>query len=133
MGRRVATEFDGTPEAVGAARRFVVAALAAWDLDDLSEVAQICTSEAATNAIRHAGTAFRLSIQSDDGEALVRIEDYGPGQPQLVGPGMDAEGGRGMWLISQLASRWGWEPVAAGKAVWFAVSPGPRDSDLSLG
>ena len=38
------------------------------------------------------------------------------------------EGGRGLYLVDQLASRWGSRPTIDGKAVWFEVplrrSPG---------
>ncbi len=109
---------------MAAARQFVVAALAAWDLDDLAEVAQICTSEAASNAIRHARSTFRLLVQADAIEVVVRVEDHGPGIPWLRPIDPNSEHGRGMWLISSLASRWGWEPVDRGKAVWFVVTRG---------
>ncbi len=122
MGRRLEADFDATPEAVTAARRFVGAALAAWDLDDLAEVAQICTSEAASNAVRHAGTAFRLLVQEDGINLMVRVMDSGTGQPVEKEIDPQAESGRGVHLIATLATRWGWEPADAGKVVWFALA-----------
>lgn len=129
MGRRLEADFDATPEAVSAARRFVAAALAAWELDDLAEVAQICTSEAASNAVRHAGTAFRLQVQEDGTDLTVRVVDGGPGCPVIKEIDPEAESGRGIQLISTLATRWGWERADPGKVVWFAlalVGPAPR-------
>ena len=121
MARRLDADFEGTPEAVSEARLFVAAALATWDLDDLSEVAQICTSEAASNAVKHARTAFHVMVRADGGEVVVRVEDHGPGQPKMRPIDPSAENGRGMWLIQSLATRWGWEPVERGKAVWFTL------------
>jgi anti-sigma regulatory factor (Ser/Thr protein kinase) len=120
--RRIEADFEATPQAVAAAREFVAAALAAWDLDDLADVAELCTSEAASNAVRHAHSAFHLRVESGHREVLVRVEDCGPGEPVLQLPDGHADGGRGIWLISRLASRWGWERTARGKAVWFAVT-----------
>lgn len=135
MGRRVEADFDGDPAAVAAARRFVVSALTGWGMGHLADAAQICTSEAASNAVRHARSAFRLVLQADGtDEVMVRIEDRGLGEPVLRTVEPDAEHGRGMWLISSLSARWGWEPMEAGKAVWFTVAqsrrPGPADSAL---
>lgn len=119
-------DFNGDPTAVAAARQFVGSALAAWDLDDLVDVAQICTSEVASNAVRHARSGFRCMVQADDTEVVVRVEDHGPGTPVLRPLEADAEHGRGIWLISTLAARWGWEPIGAGKAVWFALTQARR-------
>jgi anti-sigma regulatory factor (Ser/Thr protein kinase) len=122
VDRRAEADFEATPEAVAAARAFVAATLAAWDLDDLAELAQLCTSEAASNAIRHARSAFHLRMESADREVLVRVEDHGPGEPVLQQADYQSDSGRGMWLISRLASRWGWERTPRGKVVWFALS-----------
>ena len=122
MRRRLEAEFDGTPEAVREARRFVVSALTDWGFEHLSEIVQICTSEAASNAVRHAGTPFRLRVERRGPEVIVWVEDRGPGQPRVRAFDPEAESGRGMWIISSLSTRWGWEPSEAGKAVWFAVA-----------
>jgi hypothetical protein len=37
------------------------------------------------------------------------------------------EGGRGLYLVEQLATRWGSRPTPEGKAVWFEM---PRSGDL---
>ncbi len=31
------------------------------------------------------------------------------------------EGGRGLYLVEQLATRWGSRPTSDGKAVWFEI------------
>ena len=67
VGNRVEATFEGNPASVRVARDFVAATLAAWDLDDLSEVAALCTSEVATNAVRHAGSTFRPQDGDSDG------------------------------------------------------------------
>ncbi len=122
VGTRVEAVFDPRPESVRAAREFVVTTLAAWDLDDLSEVATLCTSEVATNAVRHARTAFRLAIEARTSEVLVEVEDQGWGEPTVALPDTESEGGRGMWLVTATAGRWGSETLATGgKIVWFSL------------
>lgn len=122
MAIRVQADFDGDPRSVHAAREFVAATLAAWDLDDLAEVATLCTSEVATNAVRHANTAFRLAMEARASEILFEVEDHGGGDPLPTLPSEDSEGGRGLWLVAALSARWGCERLSdGGKVVWFSL------------
>jgi hypothetical protein len=41
--------------------------------------------------------------------------------PVVRSPGPDAEGGRGLLIVSALARSWGTEPLSAGKCVWFEL------------
>ncbi|WP_169336551.1 ATP-binding protein, partial [Nocardiopsis prasina] len=41
--------------------------------------------------------------------------------PRIRSAGADDEGGRGLYLVDQLAARWGSRPTPDGKAVWFEV------------
>jgi hypothetical protein len=50
--------------------------------------------------------------------------------PRIRSAGETDEGGRGLYLVDQLASRWGSRPTKDGKAVWFEVPVGPaRDAN----
>jgi hypothetical protein len=42
-------------------------------------------------------------------------------RPRRGSPGENDEGGRGLYLVDQLASRWGSRPTTDGKAVWFEI------------
>lgn len=129
MGVRVQADFESDPRSVQAARQFVTATLAAWDLDDLADVALLCTSEVATNAIRHAGTAFRLAMEARAAEVLIEVEDGGAGEPVPALPDVESESGRGMWLVAALAARWGCDRiVGGGKVVWFSLTNGALPS-----
>ena len=46
--------------------------------------------------------------------------------PRIRSAAETDEGGRGLYLVDQLATRWGSRPTKDGKAVWFEmpVSPG---------
>lgn len=87
-------------------------------------------SELASNAIKHAMTSFHLAIHRSRHEVRVEVTDYGAGTPTMRSPGSDALNGRGLKIVSMLATRWGveHEPDAA-KTVWFtcevAAAPGP--------
>ncbi|WP_326638484.1 hypothetical protein OG884_30215 [Streptosporangium sp. NBC_01755] len=37
-------------------------------------------------------------------------------------PAEDAEGGRGLWLVSEVALSWGWHEGTAGRIVWFQLA-----------
>ena len=130
--RRVEGAFEGYPESVRAARAFVKAALAAWDVDDLSEVAVLLTSEVAANAVLHARSVYRLALELRRGpEVCIEVSDASTEVPRRRFAGPDAEGGRGLGLLEQLAASWGTHEVEGGKAVWFTVrraAPEPAPS-----
>ena len=48
--------------------------------------------------------------------------------PVLTRPGFNSSGGRGVWLVDTIASRWGCRPEPPGEVVWFEmdlpVTPG---------
>ncbi len=122
MGSRLEAVFGCDPASVRAAREFVATALEAWDLDDLTDVAGLCTSEVATNAVRHAGTAFRVAVEARASEVLVEVEDRGGGDLVPALPDPDGESGRGLWLVAANAARWGCDKlVDGGKVVWFSL------------
>jgi hypothetical protein len=41
--------------------------------------------------------------------------------PRIRSAGETDEGGRGLYLVDQLATRWGARPTNDGKAVWFEL------------
>lgn len=123
---RVEAEYGAEPLSVRHARAFVAATLAAWDLDDLSEVALLLTSEVVTNAIVHARTTFRLTLELDEPDLIVEVSDGSPAEPAALAASDlgsdDAVHGRGLQLVDALAGSWGWRRAANGeKVVWFLL------------
>jgi len=57
------------------------------------------------------------------GEAAVWVEVFDPDLrlPRIRSAGENDEGGRGLYLVDQLATRWGSRPTQDGKAVWFEI------------
>lgn len=125
------------PASVPGARRFVADALHTWGLEELVDDATLCVSELAGNAALHsastfmevamrpAATAVRISVE-DDGEtpieAVVPRATFAGGDEGTVLLEEQATTGRGLAIVSILASDWGVEETAAGKRVWLEIN-----------
>ena len=108
--------------AVAAARRFVRETLVAWHEADLVDDATLVASELATNAVRHAGSAFRLTIVRTDSRLRIAVQDISPQEPSRRDPRSSVPGGRGLAVIELLCVRWGSEPRVDGKVVWAELA-----------
>jgi anti-sigma regulatory factor (Ser/Thr protein kinase) len=115
---------DG-PEGASFARRVTARAADLWRLDrDMTETALLLVSELATNAIRHGSPPVRLSLRLDRDRLRVEVTDSSPALPELIHPGPDQIGGRGLQIVQLLAARWGASSSSRrlGKTVWFELS-----------
>ena len=110
--------FVPVPEAVSAVRRFVGRVLELWGEDALLSDAALVTSELATNAVRHARSSFRASIDRRGGIIRIAIEDSGSGGAERRTAGEDDLDGRGVAIIESLARSWGCDLMVEGKTVW---------------
>jgi len=84
--------------------------------------ALLLTSELVNNAIMHAEGDFqvRVSIEDDDAVRVV-VVNHAP-ELLLLAKEPSTEGGRGLALIDQLASSWGFERRDDMKLVWFMLA-----------
>ncbi|MQY04279.1 ATP-binding SpoIIE family protein phosphatase [Actinomadura macrotermitis] len=64
---------------------------------------------------------FRLRLRRGADAIWVEVFDTDMRLPRIRSAGETDEGGRGLYLVDQLASRWGARPTADGKAVWFEL------------
>ncbi|WP_030145106.1 ATP-binding SpoIIE family protein phosphatase [Spirillospora albida] len=105
------------PAAVRRARGLVRARLAEWGLDDLAYTTELLASELITNALRYApgGVELRLLLERT---LVCEVLDRSAALPRLRHAADDDENGRGLFVVSQLAHRWGTRRTAAGKVVW---------------
>ena len=101
------------------ARHFVARALPETCLAD--EVS-LLVSELASNAVRHARTPFQVSLACDGSTVRVEVGDGDPALPIRQDPVPEAVTGRGLLIVDALADRWGVEPAAVGKTVWFELA-----------
>ncbi|RKE20739.1 ATP-binding protein [Streptomyces sp. TLI_171] len=113
---------DSSPEAVAGARRHTTQVLRCWRARvELSDAARLVVSELATNALRarpdRAG--FTLSLALSGESLLVQVGDHDPRPPRPRTAAPDATGGRGLLLVGELSTRWGYYPTTPdGKVVW---------------
>jgi anti-sigma regulatory factor (Ser/Thr protein kinase) len=110
------------PTSVGVAREFVRAAVVAGGFEEADTFsALLLTSELVTNAVLHAGTDLEVGLDVGDDAIRVEVTDRGAGYPLVERAGLDAEQGRGLMIVSRLASRWGVAVKPDRKAVWFEL------------
>ena len=69
---------------------------------------------------------FTLRMRRGAAAVWVEVFDADMRLPRIRSAAETDEGGRGLYLVDQLASRWGSRPTKDGKAVWFEVPVTPR-------
>jgi anti-sigma regulatory factor (Ser/Thr protein kinase) len=113
--------FNSDRSAGRLARRFVAETLEPVDPDDL-EIVTLMVSELVTNSIRHARSAFRVSVDRSDGRIRVEVSDEGEGTPTMQEPDTASLSGRGLRLVDTLSEAWGViDHGTTGKTVWFTI------------
>ena len=68
-----------------------------------------------------AGTDFTLRLRRGHESVWVEVFDADLRLPRIRSATETDEGGRGLYLVDQLATRWGSRPTNDGKAVWFEI------------
>jgi serine phosphatase RsbU (regulator of sigma subunit) len=68
-----------------------------------------------------ASKEFTLRLRRGAETVWVEVFDTDLRLPRIRSAGETDEGGRGLYLVDQLASRWGSRPTRDGKAVWFEM------------
>jgi anti-sigma regulatory factor (Ser/Thr protein kinase) len=91
-----------------------------WGTHDLVESAQLLVSELVTNAVQHAGgtESVELEIVRHSTGVRLALADGSTVAPIARELRVDAPSGRGIYIIKQLATRWGTEHRHGGKQVW---------------
>lgn len=109
------------------ARRAVEESLAKAVPPPVLNDAKLLVSELVTNSIQHAelepDDSIELSVEVDEAGGVIRVTvaDPGPGfEPSTSVRRASALGGRGLWLIEQIATRWG-RQRNGGAVVWFEL------------
>jgi PAS domain S-box-containing protein len=68
---------------------------------------------------------FTLRLRRGAAAVWVEVFDTDMRLPRIRSAAETDEGGRGLYLVDQLATRWGSRPTKDGKAVWFEVATDP--------
>ncbi|MER7585356.1 ATP-binding protein [Kitasatospora sp. NPDC097691] len=128
--RTFAARLDSRTESAPFARHFLRAYLAALPFGDrYADTAELLLSELFANAVRHCDAPADRLVEvrfSVVGDCLrIEVHDAGSGRPALRSVSPDDECGRGLFLVNELAERWGCCPRAGGigKFVWVLVAP----------
>ncbi|GAA5040565.1 serine phosphatase RsbU (regulator of sigma subunit)/anti-sigma regulatory factor (Ser/Thr protein kinase) [Thermocatellispora tengchongensis] len=111
-------EFAADPSVVAEARKAAGERLAAWDLGEMASVTELVVSELVTNAIRYGGAPVGLRLIRDGGTLICEVSDPSSTQPRLRRARDTDEGGRGLFLVAQLSTRWGSRYTHTGKTIW---------------
>lgn len=105
------------PSAVSASRAAATAQLRRWGLDDLVLGTELILSELVTNAIRYGGSP--IGVRLVYGRTLIcQVADGSNTSPRVRLAADTDEGGRGLFLVGQIAQRWGTRYTEAGKIIW---------------
>ncbi|MFE3770754.1 SpoIIE family protein phosphatase [Streptomyces sp. NPDC057579] len=126
---RIATwELTTDPALVSGIRAAVTRQLAAWGLEEVSFAAELLLSELVTNAIRYGTAPIQVRLLYDR-TLTCEVSDASSTAPHLRRAATTDEGGRGLFLVAQLAQAWGTRYTANGKAIWAECTldmPGTR-------
>ncbi|MGW4544794.1 SpoIIE family protein phosphatase [Streptomyces violaceorubidus] len=119
LGPDQVAEWDvpNDPAAVGEIRSQVTRRLDEWGLDELAFTTELILSELVTNAIRYGGETVHVRMVRDR-TLICEVFDSSSTSPHLRYAAMTDEGGRGLFLVAQLAERWGTRYTPAGKVIW---------------
>ncbi|MGW1541960.1 SpoIIE family protein phosphatase [Streptomyces sp. NPDC002309] len=115
--RVAAIDVPPDPAAVAEVRAAVTRRLSEWGLEDLAFTTELILSELVTNAIRYGGTPIRVRVLRDR-SLICEVFDGSNTAPHLRYAAMTDEGGRGLFLVAQLAERWGTRYLPGGKVIW---------------
>ncbi|MER6031753.1 SpoIIE family protein phosphatase [Streptomyces sp. NPDC001851] len=109
------------PAAVSGMRAAVSAQLDAWGLSDLGFGMELVLSELITNAIRYGSDPIHVRLIHDR-RLICEVADASSTSPHLRYAATTDEGGRGLFLVSQLAERWGTRYTDQGKVIWAELA-----------
>src|SRR4051794_30153709 len=84
------------PRSAGDARRFLSRALSDIGCEPLADTGTLLVSELVTNAVIHAGTAVRVTVERADPGVRVGVSDDSPVGPRRRNYSAEATTGRGM-------------------------------------
>ncbi len=113
--------WPGAPADVASARHFVARHLESHNLHGLVDGVTLVVSELASNAVRHAGTPFTVTIEQSGDEVVLGVADGAQTMPHQMPWDKAALSGRGLFLVGVHSQEYGVtpnDPPDGGKLVW---------------
>ncbi len=110
-------DVESDPSAVARVRAAVSERLTEWGLDDLVDTTELILSELITNAMRHGAGPINVRLLRDR-TLICEVADHSSTSPHLRYAATMDEGGRGLFLVAQVAERWGTRYTKDGKVIW---------------
>jgi anti-sigma regulatory factor (Ser/Thr protein kinase) len=83
--------------------------------------AALVVSELVTNAVTHADCPCKLRVAISANALRLEVTDTGGGTPDPFSAADDDEHGRGLVLVTAIATAWGVESAPDGKTVWAEI------------
>jgi anti-sigma regulatory factor (Ser/Thr protein kinase) len=114
--------FPPGAHAIADVRSFVREVLEAWHLDEVVADATLVVSEIATNAVKHAGSAFVARVSRSEDGVLISVEDADHVHPERKDADPEDLSGRGLAIVEALSRRWGADAGPDGKVVWSELA-----------
>jgi anti-sigma regulatory factor (Ser/Thr protein kinase) len=118
-------DVDQLPRVRADLRRHAAAqGLATADADLVDQVVLVL-DEMASNALRHGGGGVAAAVRLTPDAYLIEVSDQAASSPPIPAVGRDpSEGGLGLYLIAELATRHGWYVSNGHKHVWALLPRG---------
>ncbi|MGW0591065.1 ATP-binding protein [Streptosporangium sp. NPDC002607] len=129
-----AVDLPGSPSSIAVARAYVRKLPGVAGHPRADEV-ELLVSELVANAVQHSDSGrrpqgmLRLVVADHDHTLHVEVIDEGSsGTIPQVPAQVDSlsENGRGLWLVQELSSAWGWKESETGRVVWFDLPTRPQ-------
>ncbi|MEV0988500.1 SpoIIE family protein phosphatase [Streptomyces sp. NPDC049949] len=115
---RIATwTVSADPSLVAGVRAAATRQLADWGLDELAFAAELMLSELVTNAVRYGTEPIQVRLVHER-SLICEVSDGSNTAPHLRRAASTEEGGRGLFLVAQLARAWGTRYTTQGKVIW---------------
>ncbi|WP_442812372.1 SpoIIE family protein phosphatase [Streptomyces sp. NBC_01210] len=109
------------PAAVAGMRAAVAEKLDDWGLSELAFAMELVLSELITNALRYGSAPVTVRLLRDR-TLTCEVSDGSSTSPHLRYAATMDEGGRGLFLVAQMAERWGTRYTPQGKVIWAELS-----------
>ena len=104
------------------ARRFVREELEPRGVPtEVIDSAELVATELVTNSVMHARSEVIMTVECASHMVRLRVDDHSPVRPVVRNAAPDSATGRGLFIVEQLASRWGVDLHRDGKTVWVEL------------